>query len=80
MSTNPGCLQKLCGNVNITFVERKQPRYIIGFFLKNGPSSASFSFIFGLFLTSINTILQQNNVKTCPSSEQESPPITTRPS
>ena len=31
--------------------------------LKNGPSPASFSFIFGLFQTNINTILQQINVK-----------------
>ena len=56
----------------------------------NGPSPASFSFIFGLFQTNINTILQQINVKKCPSSircrdsnprplECESPPITTRP-
>ena len=29
----------------------------------NGPSPASFSFIFGLFQTNINTILQQINVK-----------------
>ena len=60
------------------------------FFFKNGPSPASFSFIFGLFQTNINTILQQINVKKCPSSmrhwdsnprpsERESPPITTRP-
>ena len=56
----------------------------------NGPSPASFSFIFGLFQTNINTILEQINVKKCPSSIQhqdsnprpskrESPPITTRP-
>ena len=31
--------------------------------LKNGPSPASFSFIFGLFQTNINTILQQIYVK-----------------
>ena len=31
--------------------------------LKNGPSPASFSFIFGLFQTNIDTILQQINVK-----------------
>ena len=58
--------------------------------LKNGPSPASFSFIFGLSQTNINTILQQINVKKCPSSirhrdsnprpsGRESPPITTRP-
>ena len=51
---------------------------------------ASFSFIFGLFQTNIDTILQQINVKICPSSiwrrdsnpqpsENEAPPITTRP-
>ena len=56
----------------------------------NGPSPASFTFIFGLFQTNINTILQQINVKKCPSSirhwdsnprpsDRESPPITTRP-
>ena len=33
------------------------------FFLKNGPSPDSFSFIFGLFQTNINKILQQINVK-----------------
>ena len=60
------------------------------FFLKNGPSPASFSFIFCIFQTNINTILQQINVKKSPSSiwhwdsnprpsERESPPITTRP-
>ena len=49
-----------------------------------------FLFIFGLFQTNINTILQQIHVKKCPSSirhresnprpsERESPPITTRP-
>ena len=57
------------------------------YYLK-GPSPASFSFILGLFQTNINTILQQINVKTCPSSiwcwdsnprpsEHESHPITT---
>ena len=51
---------------------------------------ASFSFIFRLFQTNINTILQQINVKKCPPSirprdsnprplERESPPITTGP-
>jgi len=60
------------------------------YFLKNGPSPVSFSFIFGLFQTNINKILQQINVKKCPSGiqhwdsnprplEHESPPITTRP-
>ena len=60
------------------------------FFLKNGPSPASFSLTFGLFQTKINTILQQFNLKKCPSStwhwdlnprpqDRESPPITTRP-
>ena len=59
------------------------------FFLK-WANPASFLFIFGLFQTNINTILQQINVKKCPSSirhrdsnprplERESPPITTRP-
>ena len=33
------------------------------FLFLNGPSPASFSFIFGLFQTNINTILQQINVK-----------------
>ena len=33
------------------------------YFFKNGPSPASFSFIFGLFQTNINTILQQIYVK-----------------
>ena len=40
----------------------------LSFFFKNGPSPASFLFIFGLFQTNINTILQQLNVKKCPSS------------
>ena len=59
-------------------------------FLKNGPSPASFQFIFGLFQTNINTILHQINVKKCPSSiqcwdsnprpsEHVSAPITTGP-
>ena len=59
------------------------------FFQKNGPSLASFSFIFGLFKQTIQ-ILQQNNVKKCPSSircrdsnsqssDYESPNLTTRP-
>ena len=57
----------------------------------NGPSLASFSFIFDLFQKNINTILQQINVKKCSSSirhwdsnprlsEREPPPITSRPS
>ena len=56
------------------------------FFIKNGPTPVSFSFIFGLFQTNISTIIQQINVKKCTSrdlnprpSELESPPITTRP-
>ena len=36
--------------------------------VNNGQSPASFSFIFGLFQTNVNTILQQINVKKCPSS------------
>ena len=69
---------------SITFVGMKKLE------VKNGPSPASFSFIFRLFETNINTVLQQINVKKCPSnkrcwnlnpqpSEHESPPITTRP-
>ena len=61
----------------------------LSFFI-NGPFPASFSFILSPFQTNINTILQQINVKKCPSSirhqdlnprpsESESPPITTRP-
>ena len=60
------------------------------FFLKkNGPTPASFSFIFGLFKQTIQ-FLQQIYVKKCPSSiwcrdsnprplERESLPIATRP-
>ena len=59
------------------------------FFKKNGPSLASFSFIFGLFKQTIQ-ILQQINVKKCPSSiwcqdsnsqpsDYKSPPLITRP-
>ena len=59
------------------------------FFFKNGPYFASFSFIFGLFKQTLQ-ILQQINVKQCPScircrdlnsqpSDYESPPLTTRP-
>ena len=58
-------------------------------FCKNGPTSVSFSFIFGLFQTNV-TFLQQINVKKYPSSIQcwhlnpqpfdhESPNITTTP-
>ena len=56
----------------------------------NGASPAAFSFIFNLFQTNINAILQQINVKKCPSSirrrdsnprpsEHESTPITSTP-
>ena len=58
-------------------------------FLKNGPTPATFSFIFGLFKQTLQ-FLQQIYVKKCPSSiqcrdlnprrsEHESFPITTRP-
>ena len=58
--------------------------------LKNGPTPASFSFIFGLFKQTSLQFLQQIYVKKCPSSMQcqdsnprpsdcESLPITTRP-
>ena len=64
-------------------------RWVV-FLKKKWANPASFSFIFGLFQTNINTILQQINVKKCPSSirhrdsnprpsECKSPPITTRP-
>ena len=36
---------------------------VANFFLKKWANPASFSFIFGLFQTNINTILQQINVK-----------------
>ena len=59
------------------------------FFLKNGPTPASFSFIFGIFKQTSLQFLQQIYTK-CPSSirywdsnpwpsERESLPITTRP-
>ena len=61
-------------------------------FFKNGPSPASFSFIFGHFQTNINTIFTTNQCEkmSCPSSirrqdsnpqplKRESLPITTRP-
>ena len=59
------------------------------FFLKNGPTSASFSFIFGLFKQTIE-FLQQINVKKCIQYmthrdsnprplEHESSPLTTTP-
>ena len=59
-------------------------------FFKNGPTPASFSFIFGLFKQTSLQFLQQIYVKKCPSSiqyqksnpwpsERESLPITTRP-
>ena len=38
------------------------------FFLKMGHPRPLFRFIFGPFQTNINTILQQINVKKCPSS------------
>ena len=63
----------------------------LSFFFKNGPSPASFLFIFGLFQTN-NSIFTTNQCEklSCPSSirhqdsnpqllERESPPITTRP-
>ena len=64
--------------------------YLTLSFFKNGPSPASFLFIFDLFQTNINTSLQYINVNKCPSSirhwdsnpqpsECESPPITTIP-
>ena len=64
-------------------------RSYLRFFLKIGPTPASFLFIFGLFKQTIQ-FLQQINVKKCPSSirrwdsnprplERESTPITTRP-
>ena len=61
------------------------------FFKKNGPSPASFSFIFGLFKQTIQIFTTNQCEKmSCPSSirrrdsnprplERESPPITTRP-
>ena len=60
------------------------------FFLKNGPTLASFSFIFGLFKQTSLQFLQQIYEKKCPSSIRcrdsnpqhsvcESAPITTRP-
>ena len=63
---------------------------ILNIFLKNGPTPASFSFIFVFSNTHYNLFIQQMNVKKCPSSlrcqdsnsrplEHESPPITTRP-
>ena len=63
--------------------------YFIIFFKKNGPTPASFSFLFGLFKKTLQ-FLQQIYVKKCPSSircqdlnprplECESLPITTRP-
>ena len=62
---------------------------IIGFFYKNGPTPASFSFIFSLFKQTLQ-FLQQIYVKKCPSSircrdsnprplEHEFLPKTTRP-
>ena len=42
--------------------------YICNYSFLNGPSPASFSFIFSLSQTNSNTILQQINVKKCPSS------------
>ena len=60
------------------------------FFKKNGPTPASFSFVFGLFKQTLLQFLQKIYVKKCPSSiryqdsnprpsECESLPITTRP-
>ena len=42
--------------------------FVLIFQTKNGPSPASFLFIFGLFQANIHTIWQQINVKKCPSS------------
>ena len=60
------------------------------FFYKNGPSPASFSFIFGPPQTNIDIIFTTNQCEKSPSNiwrrdsnpwplERESPPITTRP-
>ena len=60
------------------------------FFLKIGPTPASFLFLFSVFFKQTLQFLQQINVKKCPSSirrrdsnprpfEHESSPITTRP-
>ena len=68
------------------------PRTVVDLFcsfLKNGPSSTYFPFIFGPFKTN-NTNFTRNKSQKCPSSikwrdlnprpsEHESPPITTRP-
>ena len=67
----------------------KENQNVPQLFLKNGSSSASFLFIFSLFEQTIE-MLQQINVKKCPSSircwdlisqplEYQSSPITTRP-
>ena len=81
---------KIVLNTIIKYVFTREVSFIIVIlFWKNGPSSASFSFIFGLFWTNI-TILTSNKCEKCPSSiwcwdsnlqpsEHESPPITTRP-
>ena len=70
-------------------VERLRELLSKGVFSKNGPTPASFSFIFGLFKQTIQ-FLQQINVIKCPSSiqrwdlnpqpfEHDSSPINTRP-
>ena len=71
-------------------MHQTQLRRIRLYFKKNGPTLASFLFIFGLFKQTSLQFLQQIYVKKCPSSircwdlnpqpsERESPPITTRP-
>ena len=59
--------------------------YIISVVFKNGPYSASFLFIFGLFQTNINTIFSENMSNQFSvmgfeptASKTESPVITTR--
>ena len=65
-----------------------RPKILVKQFLKNGPTSASFSFIFDLFKRTLQ-FLQQINAKKCPSSiwrrdsnprplEHKLSPITTR--
>ena len=49
-------------NINIIKLILRFEKSQLEFFL-NGPSPASFSFIFGRFQTNINTILKQINVK-----------------
>ena len=80
----------LCTIVHVFQCVLSQKLCVGIYFLKNGPTPASFSFIFGLFNQTLLQFLQQVKCQKCPSnircrdsnsqpSDYESLPLTTRP-